>query len=74
MATPQTSKQPHNPSLHNTPLIYQALRLVKTDLEATRQAKAALAAEAETKDATIATLHSKVVGGGGEVMEGWDGK
>lgn len=38
----------------------QALRLVKTDLEETKRAKAAMQAEGETKDATIATLQSKV--------------
>lgn len=37
----------------------QALRLVKADLEATKAAKAALQAEGETKDATIAALQSK---------------
>lgn len=40
--------------------IYQALRLVKADLEETKRAKAALEAEGETKEATIATLQSKV--------------
>lgn len=38
----------------------QALRLVKADLEETKKAKAALEAESETKEATIATLQSKV--------------
>lgn len=40
--------------------LQQALRLVKADLEATKTARAALEAEGETKDATIATLQSKV--------------
>lgn len=40
---------------------FQALRLVKSDLEETRKQRAALEAELETRDATIASLQSKVL-------------
>lgn len=52
---------------------------MKADLEATKTARAALEAEGETKDATIATLQSKVrevdavLGLGGLLVSGHDG-
>jgi hypothetical protein len=42
---------------------WQALRLVKSDLEETRKQRASLEAELETKDATVSALQSKVGGG-----------
>lgn len=41
---------------------WQALRLVKSDLEETRKQRASLEAELETKDATVSALQSKVGG------------
>lgn len=66
--THPTPTQPIDRNRSIDPRHTQALRLVKADLEATKQAKAALAAESETKDATIATLQSKV-----GVVRGWMG-